>query len=66
MDVYDYNKEYDCSFFAKSKHFSKLMFYIININKIQDSGLFIENYIKNNKNEIDHKNEKGWTCGLES
>ena len=57
---YDYHKEYNCSSITKSKYFNKLMFLLINIDKI-DMKILI-NYILSNKNEINEKNEKGWTA----
>ena len=58
---YDYNREYYCSIKTKCKHFSKLMYYIINVNNIPNGKEIIKKYIEENKDKINDKNEVGWT-----
>ncbi len=37
---YDYEAEYDCSEYTKSKYFSKLMYLIINVNNIVSAKIY--------------------------
>lgn len=55
---YDINTEYPCSPMTLSKNFTKLMYLIINLVDIE----IIINYILQHPNEINKKNEKGWTA----
>jgi ankyrin repeat protein len=58
---YDYEQEYPCSRYTKSSHFTKLMYLIINSNKIGYDT--ISTYIfQLSKEEINKQNSKGWSA----
>lgn len=64
MDIfkdYNYESEYSCSRYTRAKHFNKLMYLIINVNKIENGKHILRKYIINNKNEINEVNSRGWT-----
>ena len=55
MEEYSYEKIYQCSPITECKNFTKLMYMII-------MNIPIDSYIKDNKEEINKKNEGGWTA----
>lgn len=65
---YSYENTYNCSPVAQSKHFNKLMYLLSHINILQkkhsdiDIKKVITNYIINNPQEINQKNNGGWTA----
>ena len=66
FDGYDFNAEYQCSKFTKSRHFTKCMYLMINLNTIEklESRLGTEifrEYVEHNPDEVLIRNKKGWT-----
>lgn len=66
FDDYDFETKYDCSPITKSKHFTKCMYLMINLDKI--SNLIktpaidvFKAYIEKNPDEVFIKNKEGWT-----
>ena len=62
MDIfseYDYEKEYECSQYIKSKHCTKLMYLVINERKFGFE--VIKNYLVEHSNEINDKSKQGLT-----
>ena len=63
---YDYEKEYPCSPITSSKHFTKCMYLLIKLDKIEKlinrpRLEIFEEYVDSNPREIFETNEKGWT-----
>lgn len=60
----DPNQEYNCTPYEpyiKCKGFTRLMIMVLHTIQYDDLHSIIENYIKNNKDELNKKNELGWT-----
>ena len=70
FENYNYENNYYYSPTTFCNHFNKLMYLIINIDKMKNQYIFsdhtiyeiIEEHIKKNNNEINEKNSKGWTA----
>jgi ankyrin repeat protein len=57
---YDYENIYRCSKITSSRHFTKLMYLVINNKKYGND--ILRKYILENKEEINKKNNIGWTA----
>lgn len=62
QDIYDYNYNYPCNEYVTCKYFTKLMYLIIYEKIIDDCHSKIIEEIILCKNNIDAKNELGWTA----
>lgn len=59
---YNYDGYYPCSPYLNSRHCTKLMYLIMNVKVIQNGKDVLRDYILNNKDEINKKNDEKWTA----
>ena len=59
---YSYDEQYKCSSITDSIHFNKLMYLIVHFQEFPDGRNELIKYILTHRNEINEKNEKGWTA----